>query len=185
MSIATLKKKTIYKYNNSSVGHTQFSLNGGYRNQGFVGQTSLSRSLIKTPMKGNIIRGHGGIDGTYLQQANFTSDVISLNDSSYNKSSVISTESMIKQKNRWIRRPLPFSVLKPKKIDSLQFDIVKDKIVDTCSKIKIINSNNLIESEIPIINCRTNLGKTRYIECRTKVGTTSIGTKLSNGITCA
>ena len=65
MSIATLKKKTIYKYNNSSVGHTQFSLNGGYRNQGFVGQTSLSRSLIKTPMKGNIIRGHGGIVLSY------------------------------------------------------------------------------------------------------------------------
>ena len=60
MSIATLKKKTMYKYNNSSVGHTQFSINGGYRSQGFVGQTSLSRSFLKTPMKGNVICGHGG-----------------------------------------------------------------------------------------------------------------------------
>ena len=49
MSIATLKRKTQTKYNNMSVGSTQgFSLNGGFRNQGYVGQTSLSRSLSRT-----------------------------------------------------------------------------------------------------------------------------------------
>jgi hypothetical protein len=58
-------------------------MNGGYRSQGFVRQTSLSRSLIKTPMKGNVVRGHGG---TYPHSVNFTSDVTSLNDSTTIKS---------------------------------------------------------------------------------------------------
>ena len=61
-------------------------INGGYRSQGFVGQTSLPRSLIKTPMKGNAVRGHGGIDGTYPHNVNFTSDVTSINDSTTIKS---------------------------------------------------------------------------------------------------
>ena len=45
MSLATLKKKTEAKYKNLSVGLPQFSINGSLRNQGYVGQTSLSRSL--------------------------------------------------------------------------------------------------------------------------------------------
>ena len=36
MSIVALKRKTAAKYNNSSVGVPQFSINGGYRNQGWV-----------------------------------------------------------------------------------------------------------------------------------------------------
>jgi hypothetical protein len=184
MSIATLKKKTMYKYNNSSVGQTQFSLNGGYRNQGFVGQTSLSRSLIKTPMKGNVVRGHGGIDGTYPQQVNFTSDIASLNDNAVIKKSVVSNDGMIKIRHRWIKRPLPFSVLKPKKIDTCKFSIVKDQIVDTCSKLKITTNGSSIVSNTPIINCRTNIGSTQVINCSKKIGSTTIGTKISNGITC-
>ena len=54
MSIATLKRKTEAKYNNVSVNVPQFSINGGYRNQGWVGQTTLSRSLPKTPMVGDL-----------------------------------------------------------------------------------------------------------------------------------
>jgi hypothetical protein len=52
MSIATLKKKTQTKYNNMSVGMHHFSLNGTLRNQGYVGQTSLSRSLPRTKTPG-------------------------------------------------------------------------------------------------------------------------------------
>lgn len=33
MSIVALKKKTAAKYNNMSVGVSQFSINGGHRNQ--------------------------------------------------------------------------------------------------------------------------------------------------------
>jgi hypothetical protein len=184
MSIATLKKKTMYKYNNSSVGHTQFSLNGGYRSQGFVGQTSLSRSLIKTPMKGNVIRGHGGIDGTYPQHVNFTSDITSLNDSTQIKNSVVSSDGMVKTKYKWIKRPLPFSVIKPKKIDSCKFSIIKDKIVDSCSNLRITTNRPSVVTDTPIINCRTWIGSTQVINCSKKIGTTTIGTKISNGISC-
>lgn len=44
MSIATLNRKTKEKYHSASVGRKQFSLNGPHRNQGWVGQESLSRS---------------------------------------------------------------------------------------------------------------------------------------------
>ena len=65
MSIATLKRKTQTKYNNMSVGQSGFSINGTHRNQGYVGQTSLSRSLPRTLMRGNTVRGHGGCCGTF------------------------------------------------------------------------------------------------------------------------
>ena len=60
MSIATLKRKTQTKYNNMSVGTEGFSINGVFRNQGYVGQTSLTRSLPRTLQKGS-----GGCCGTY------------------------------------------------------------------------------------------------------------------------
>ena len=44
MSIATLNRKTKEKLNVLSAGRKQFSINGSYRNQGWVGQLSLSRS---------------------------------------------------------------------------------------------------------------------------------------------
>ena len=67
MSVATLKLKTQAKYNNNSVGMPQFSLNGGHRNQGWVGQTSLSRSLPRTLMRDGAARGFGGRQGTFYQ----------------------------------------------------------------------------------------------------------------------
>ena len=67
MSIVTLKKKTQAKYKNMSVSQPQFSLNGTLRNQGYIGQTSSSRNLVKTPMLGNTAKGHGGLNGAYKQ----------------------------------------------------------------------------------------------------------------------
>lgn len=96
MSIATLKRKTAAKYNNSSVNSKEgFSLNGGYRNQGYVGQTSLSRSLPRTLMKGNTIRGHGGCWGTYRISPIIQSGVTSTEDNSVIKKSVINTKGML------------------------------------------------------------------------------------------
>ena len=43
MSIVTLKKKTGSVYKNMSANQSQFSLQGGYRNQGYVGQSIQSR----------------------------------------------------------------------------------------------------------------------------------------------
>ena len=82
-----LKNKTNEKYNNLSVGKKQFSINGTTRSQGWVGQSSLSRTV--------------------------TTPSICLNDNRVIKSSVVETNGMIKTKYRWIRRPAPFSVVKP------------------------------------------------------------------------
>lgn len=180
MSIATLKKKTLYKYNNSSVGKPQFSLNGGFRNQGFVGQTSLSRSLIRTPMKGNVLKGYGGLNGTYTQTNILPSEVVSLNIATYIKPSVTNTKTMIHQRHRWINRPLPFSVFKPKKIDACDFNIVKDKIVRSCYKV-VTTTTPLIPQNV---NCRIKVGMTTTFKCKTNIGTTSQGTKPNDGFKC-
>ena len=112
MSIVALKKKTAAKYNNMSVNVQQFSINGGFRNQGWVGQTSISRSLIKTPHRGATPRGHGGCCGTYdvsivkpLGPCTNNNEVV--------KSSVVSTDGMLDMKYRWIRRPAPYTSVKP------------------------------------------------------------------------
>ena len=112
MSIVALKKKTAAKYNNMSVNVQQFSINGGFRNQGWVGQTSMSRSLIKTPHRGATPRGHGGCCGTYnmsivkpLEPCTNNNEVV--------KSSVVSTDGMLDMKYRWIRRPAPYTSVKP------------------------------------------------------------------------
>ncbi len=96
MSLATLKRKTSAKYNNSSVNSSNgFSLNGSYRNQGYVGQTSLSRSLPKTPMKGNTVRGHGGKFGVYKISSIVQSAVKSTEDNSVVKKSVLTNDGML------------------------------------------------------------------------------------------
>ena len=105
MSIVTLKNKSSVKYNNMSVGQRQFSLNGGHRSQGWVGQTMLSRSLPRTPMKGNVPKGHGGCCGKYPNNHIIQSGVTSLNDPNVIKKSSLSTMGMINTHYRWIRRP--------------------------------------------------------------------------------
>jgi hypothetical protein len=98
MSIATLKRKTQAQYNNNSVGFANFSLNGTLRSQGYVGQTSLSRSLPRTLMNGPTPRGHGGCCGNYPMHSIIQSAVTSLNDPHVIKSSVINTTGMINEK---------------------------------------------------------------------------------------
>lgn len=112
MSIVALKKKTAAKYNNMSVNVPQFSINGGFRNQGWVGQTSMSRSLIKTPHRGATPRGHGGCCGTYNVSIVKPLETCT-NNNEVMKSSTVSTDGMLDMKYRWIRRPAPFSSVKP------------------------------------------------------------------------
>lgn len=107
MSIATLKIKTHTKYKNMSVGQPQFSLNGGYRNQGWVGQTSLSRHYPRTLMKGS-----GGSGGTY-NKVPVVQSVTSTENHNIIKSSVLNNPGMLSTQYRWIRRPQPFAVVKP------------------------------------------------------------------------
>jgi hypothetical protein len=113
MSIVTLKRKTYAKYNNNSVSHLNFSLNGTHRSQGYVGQDTRGRSLPKTIMKGNTPKGHGGCCGKYLIKPIVQSAVTSLNNPSVIKPSVLGTYGLIETKYRWIDRPQPFSTTKP------------------------------------------------------------------------
>jgi hypothetical protein len=95
MSIATFKKKTMAKYNNVSVGQPTFSLNGTHRNQGYVGQTMLSRSLPRTLMKGSVKRGHGGCCGKYPDLPIVSSGIQYQEDSKVVKSSVLNTSAVL------------------------------------------------------------------------------------------
>lgn len=109
MSIATLKKKTLV--NNSrvmSTGKSGFSINGGYRNQGYIGQTSLSRSLPRTPMNGVFLRNSGGTVTPIVQSA-----VTDQEDNSIIKSSVLSSKGMIRNRYKYVNRPYPYSSTKP------------------------------------------------------------------------
>ena len=95
MSIEVLKRKTQAKYNNNSVGFSNFSLVGSYRNQGWVGQTSLSRSLPKTVMVGNVAKGYGGCCGKYLYGPVVNSAVTSENDPNVIKKASMTTSGLL------------------------------------------------------------------------------------------
>ena len=94
MSIATLKRKTQTKYNNMSVNSGTFSLNGTFRNQGYVGQTSLSRTIVRPLKNGSYDRGHGGCcsnnEKTLVQNG-----IICMNDNKVVKSSSLNTKGML------------------------------------------------------------------------------------------
>ena len=98
MSIVTLKRKA-RKANTtiSGIGHNGFSLNGGHRNQGWVGQDSRGRYLSKTLFKGAEPIGHGGNLGKYEINV-IKNDIGFVNDSNIIKSSSINTRNNIKFK---------------------------------------------------------------------------------------
>jgi len=102
MSIVTLKRKTAANYNNASVGYKQFSLNGGYRNQGYVGQSVISRSLSRTLMRGSDVRGHGGCCGQYKVGAIVQSSINYQENPNVIKSSVINNNGMLINKYQCI-----------------------------------------------------------------------------------
>lgn len=104
MSEATLKRKTQAKYNNNSVGMAKFSLNGGCRNQGWVGQTSLSRSLPRTLMRDGAARGFGGRQGTFFQAPTVMSSINYQENSQVIKASVLDNTGMLERRTQWSRR---------------------------------------------------------------------------------
>ena len=66
MSLVAMKRKARrYKSVVSGKGSEGFSLNGGYRNQGWVGQGVRGRSLGGTRFRGAEPMGSGGVNGTY------------------------------------------------------------------------------------------------------------------------
>ena len=101
MSLATLKKKSQTRYNNLSVGAKGFSLNGTHRSAGYIGQSTQSRHLTRTLMKGNVVRGNGGCCGTYTMTNIKPSELACLDDPTVVKPTVMNTEGMIHTKYKW------------------------------------------------------------------------------------
>ena len=144
MSLVTLKKKTQAKYNNSSVHQLQFSLNGTHRNQGYVGQDTLGRSLPRTLARGNTLRGSGGCCGKYNITPSVISAVTSTEDNAVVKSSVLSYNGMAATQYRWIRRPEPVTVVKPdnNRHNSTSQDYIHYLRQKTLKKIDAIPNSN-------------------------------------------
>jgi hypothetical protein len=113
MSIATLKKKSAVKYNNMSVSKPLFSLQGTHRSQGFVGQTTLSRSLPRTLMKNGGYKNYGGCCGTFKIGEIVQSSVKSTEDITVVKSSTINTLGLLHvNKYTCLWRPSPYTNVK-------------------------------------------------------------------------
>lgn len=157
MSIATLKRKTKAQYNNSSVGHPQFSLNGTRRSAGYVGQDMLGRSLVRSLAKGGVLRGHGGCCGKYpTPQIKTSPEMACLNDTSVIKPSSLSTNGLFMTKYRWIRRPQPFSTIKP---DDTLHNNIQSVYIDNLSRNAILDGSNchIIGSDIKPYCCESNV----------------------------
>ena len=120
MSLQTMKRKTTAKLNISGKGPKQtwmsqgphgqsethvistgFSLNGGHRNVGRVGQTNLGRSVTRTPFRGNAPMGHGGTNGKYPVVVS-NSGSCCTNKSDYIKPSSLNTKGMLARKYKWM-----------------------------------------------------------------------------------
>ena len=112
MSLNTLKKKAETKYFNKVSNNNTFSINGTLRNQGYVGQTNLSRSVKRTPYSRNGGPVNHGTKGNFSMQI-YNSGYCPTNDNSVIKNSVINNKSSILNRNKWIRRPYPFAVAQP------------------------------------------------------------------------
>jgi hypothetical protein len=163
MSIVALKRKTEALYKNLSVGQKNFSINGTTRNQGYIGQTSLSRSLTHTPHKGFSAKGSGGNSGEYDTSVDIpASEICCLEDTSVVKKSVLSTKGMLATKNRWITRPFPHSSVKPDYNRNVndQGDYLTRLVKKTITNIEVIEKENTECPQIlPIVqnSCSTSM----------------------------
>lgn len=109
MSIATLKKKSRHNPRIAPIsgqGHDGFSLNGGYRNIGSVGQFRLISNTTRTPFKGALPMGHGGTNGNYYNQV-LNSGSCCTNDPAIIKKSSLNTSGMIDTKYKWTKGTYP------------------------------------------------------------------------------
>jgi len=93
-------------YTMSAPGAVGFSLNGGSRNVGYVGQ-SMAMSKNGTPYYGQFARGSGGIRGRYptpepLLNSPIVRGITSGEQYKYIKPSVLSTRGMLEKKYMWI-----------------------------------------------------------------------------------
>jgi hypothetical protein len=114
MSIHLLKRKTDAVRKTLSTGQPVFSLTGGHRNQGYVGQDLRGRSLVRSLYRNGALKNHGGCCGQLPENGIVRSpDLMCVNDADVVKASTVSTHGMLMQKHRWLRRPAPYATVKP------------------------------------------------------------------------
>ena len=109
MSIATLKKKSRNNSPNypiSGKGVNGFSLSGGYRNIGAVGQFRLISNTTRTPFRGTQPMGHGGSGGKYYDHP-LNSGSCGTNDNTIIKKSSLNTAGMLDTKYKWTKGTYP------------------------------------------------------------------------------
>jgi len=163
MSIATLKRKTAVKYNNMSVSKPLFSLNGTHRNQGFVGQTSLSRSLPRTLIKNGGYKNYGGCCGTFKIGEIVQSSVKTTEDSSVVKGSTINTLGLLHvNKYTCLWRPAPYTTVKMDSNQNLnsQSEYIKNVQKNAVTEADACRTVNTDPSNTSNTNCK--LVRPRY-----------------------
>ena len=109
MSIVTLKKKSRHNRRNAPIsgrGIDGFSLNGGRRNIGAVGQFRLLSNTTRTPFRGTEPMGNGGSGGQYYNNP-LNSGSCCNNDNSIIKKSSKNTAGMIDTKYAWTKGTYP------------------------------------------------------------------------------
>lgn len=155
MSLAVLKRKSQAKYNNMSANSsTGFSLNGTHRNQGYVGQTSLSRTIIHTPHKGATPKGHGGCCGAYPVNIIKNSTICSTEDANVVKSSSINTHGLIDTKYKWTPQ---YNHVKPDSnqnngYQSIHTANIAQKEIDCCAQLDASSNQVNVSSQINLAN---------------------------------
>ena len=155
MSIVAMKRKS-RGYNNpiSGQGTQGFSLNGGYRNQGWVGQTSISRPVHRTLFKGSSPVGNGGHLGQY--NVSILGGMCCANDSSIIKSSTLNNKGHIDSTVRY-----PTSIYNTSCIDGPCYkDTVK--LFDPLQSSQDIYINNLTDK---IASCAVEKTTSGFYNC--------------------
>lgn len=96
MSLTILKNKS-RRYQATVSGRDKggFSIVGGRRNQGWVGQDNLGRHLIRTPFRGNEPMGHGGNDEKYVRSIVRSSRLCCANDPTIIKRSTMNNSGLL------------------------------------------------------------------------------------------
>lgn len=135
MSIATLKKKTNATHRNLSTNVPLFSLNGTRRNQGWVGQDSMSRKGIQPSNK-----NWGGCCGTFNDVKTNTC-LFSLNDDSIVKSTVMNNAGMLKTKHKWLYRGGEYAPVK-QQINESYIETLKNKNIKCIEDAKMLMLSN-------------------------------------------
>ncbi len=118
-----------------------FSINGTRRSQGYVGQTSLSRSFPRTLMRGNSIRGNGGCCGNYIEYPIIKACVESEEDINIVKGSVLGTRGMLTE--RMNINPCN-TVIKPSYISNNR---------RTCIDTSSVNGSSCVYKPVILMNC--------------------------------